>query len=302
MARTVSTVLLPGSAGRLDQVPILLALASAIVYGVADYAGGRATRRLPSLTVAFVGQLCSIALVLVLVAAMGTPLPDGRTLAWGAGAGAAASLALVAFYHALSKGSMTTVAPLTAVVGATLPVCVGLVSGERPRAIAYVGIGLAIVAVALVSGAGGHRAARAPRFIVLLAVLAGLGFGALFVAFDQVADGSGAWPLLAARAASVPLLGALGWRSGALRGRSGPKVRGLGLPALVGVLDMGANALYLWASKGGLLSIVAVVGSLYPAATVTLAYVVDGERLHRPQWIGMAAAAGALVLVTLGRA
>jgi drug/metabolite transporter (DMT)-like permease len=280
---------------------ILLALASAVVYGVADYAGGRSTRTNPAAIVALVGQLVSLVLIGAALVIAGTPVADGASLAWGAIGGISGGIGLTAFYHALANGSMAVVAPLTAVVSSVLPVGVGLASGERPKAIAYVGIVVAIVAVALVSGAVGRHDRRTPRIVLAAAVLAGLGFGGLFVGLDRAADDSGVWPLLAARCGSIPLLTAL-----VLVGRSAihshrPTLRGLRFAYVAGALDMTANFLYLEATHGGLLSLVAVVSSLYPASTVTLAYLVDRERIHRPQLVGMGLAAVALAFVTLGR-
>lgn len=282
-------------------MPILFALASAAVYGVADYLGGRASRLHPSAVVTLVGQMVSFAMVLVAVASMGTPVPSSGTLAWGAVAGVAGAVGLTSLYHAFAHGAVTVVAPLSAVVGAVLPVGAGLAHGERPAGIAYVGIVLAVVAVALVSGAVGERRRPTPPAIVGFAVLAGTGFGVLFVALDRSDGGSGFWPLVAARAASVPLLLVLCLVTGARPTRRRGGVGGLAIAMVAGSLDMLANLLYLAASREGLLSIVAVVASLYPASTVALAFVIDRERVDRWQSVGMAVAVGALVLVTLGR-
>ena len=131
---------------------ILLALGSALVYGVADYCGGRSSRFHPAAVVTLIGQTVSLLIVGTLVLLGNTPMPDGATLAWSLGGGAAGAFALLALYHAFAHGAMTVVAPLSAVVGAAVPVIAGRIVGERPAAIAYVGIALALVAVALVSG------------------------------------------------------------------------------------------------------------------------------------------------------
>lgn len=286
---------------------ILLAFASAVVYGVADWCGGRAARARPAVLVALLGQAVSLVLVVAAVLVIGTPFPPAADLWWGALGGALGAAGLGLFYFALANGEMTVVAPITAVVSAIMPVVVGLTVGERPRAVAYVGIAVAVAAVALVSGAVGEHHHTIPRRILVLAALAGLGFGSLFAALDRTAEDAGLWPLVGARVASVPLLLAVvvvarvsipdagfgRWRGSA----ASPW-----LPIAAGVLDMAANVLFLEANHGGLLSIVAVVGSLYPASTVLLAATFDGERIRRSQGIGMLCAAGALALVTLGRA
>ncbi len=280
-------------------MPILLALTSAVVYGVADYCGGRASRVFASALVTFVGQVVSLTLVLGIVLIAGTPVPGGSTFAWGAFAGAAGALGLVSLYHSFANGAMTVVAPLSAVTGAIVPVAVGLVDGERPGGLAYVGIVLALGAVALISGAVGERDRPTPRPIMALALFAGLCFGLLFVALDRTDPDSGLWPLAAARMSSVPILLVLVL---ALRARPGRHRGPLLLAAITGFLDMAANLAYLEAVRGGLLSVVAVVSSLYPASTVALAFALDRERVDRWQAVGMGLAAAALILVTLGRA
>jgi len=279
-------------------MPILLALSSALVYGVSDWCGGRASRFHPSAIVTLVGQAISLILVVATVAVMGTPLPSASTWAWGVIAGAAGAVGLACLYYALANGAMTVVAPISAVVGAVLPVVVGLATGDRPEPIAYVGIALAIVSVALVSGAIGRHDRPTSRRIMGFAVAAGTGFGLLFVALDRADADSGLWPLLAARVSSVPLLLVIVVVSGVRIGRERRQLR---LAFVAGGLDMSANVLYLEAVRGGLLSVVAVVSSLYPASTVMLAFLFDHERVNRWQAAGMVAAAAALVMVTLGR-
>jgi drug/metabolite transporter (DMT)-like permease len=279
-------------------MPVLLAFATALVYGVADYCGGRATRSATSVAVTLAGQSVSLVGLLVLVPLLGDPVPAGGDWAWGAGAGLAGVLALVCFYHALSAGAMTVVAPVTAVVSVVVPVIVGLAQGERPGVSAYVGAAVAVAGVALVSGAFGGHDRVTPAPIVALAALAGVGFGLVFVFLAHTGDDAGLWPLLAARLVSVPavlLLALLTRRSLALPSPAPA-------PAFAsGLLDMTANALYLAAARSGLLTIVAVVASLYPASTVVLATTIDRERLARPQVVGLGLCLVALVLVTLGR-
>lgn len=279
-------------------MPILLALTSAVIYGVADYCGGRASRFHPSAVVTALGQSVSLVLVSVVVLVMGTAVPGGGTFAWGVAAGIGGAVGLSCLYHAFAHGAMTVVAPISAVVGVSLPVIAGLIEGERPEPIAYVGIALAVTAVALVSGAIGERDRPTPPVIIGFAVAAGLGFGWMFVALDRTDPDSGMWPLVAARLGSVPFLFALCLVSGA---RPGRQTRLLLLAVVAGVLDMAANLTYLEATRRGLLSIVAVVSSLYPASTVALAFVLDRERVNRWQAAGMGLAAVAVVLVTLGR-
>ncbi len=279
-------------------MPVVLALCSAVVYGVGDWFGGRASRRQPSIVVAATGQMVSFVLVAAAVLLMGTPVPDAATWGWSAFGGVVGALGIAGLYHGFAHGEVTVVAPVSAVVGASVPVLVGLSTGERPGAMAILGIVVAVIAEALVSGALGTHHHTTPRRIVVLAVLVGACFGLLFVALDRADGDSGMWPLLIARIASVPMLVGLAAVRGLRPVRHRPS---LTIAVVAGVFDMGANVLYLEAVRGGMLSVVAVVASLYPASTVALAFAVDKERVGRWQAVGMALAVPALVLVTLSR-
>lgn len=276
---------------------ILLAAMCAVTYGLADYSGGRASRSVASTLVTLIGQAVSLVLVVVGVLLIGTPLASAHDLWWGAAAGAAGAFALIAFYRGLSSGAMTVVAPITAVISAALPVVVGLSLGERPSVTALVGIVIACLAVALVSGAIGTRHQHTSVGVIALAVAAGVGFGFIFVAFARTADDSGLWPLVAARAASVPVVAVI--VAATQPGRSGMRAV-IWLIVASGVLDMAANLFYIEASHRGLLSIVSVIASMYPVTTVCLAFGLDHERVSKTQAVGLAFAATALALVSLG--
>ena len=276
---------------------ILLAALSAVTYGLADYSGGRASRSVASTVVTLIGQAVSLVLVVVGVFLIGTPLASAHDMWWGAAGGVAGGFALIAFYRALSLGSMTVVAPVTAVVSAVLPVIVGLMLGERPSGTALVGIVAACLAVALVSGAIGTRHQHTQPSTVLLAGLAGIGFGFIFIAFARTADDSGLWPLVAARLASVPVVAMVVLVTRPGRGALRTVIW---LVVASGVLDMAANLFYLEASHRGLLSIVAVVSAMYPVSTVCLAFGLDHERVSKSQAAGLACAVTALALVSLG--
>lgn len=277
---------------------IVLALASALVYGVADYCGGKATRRASAFGVTLLGQTVSLALLLVIVPALGDAVPGWHDWAWGAAGGVCGALGLLAFYHALAHGSMTIVAPTTAVVSAVLPVLVGFFEGERPGLVATAGIVVACCAIALVSGASKHPDHNMPRSILLLSIGAGFGFGMIFVALAKTTPTSGLWPLIPARLVSIPtILIAAGVGRQALRVPR--KVVLLGVVS--GVCDMSANALYIVARRHGLLTVVAVLSAMYPVSTVVLAAGIDKERMTRTQLLGLVLAVAALALVAVGR-
>ena len=276
---------------------MLLALASAVVYGVADYCGGRATRRASTFAVTACGQAVSLVPLLAVLPVLGDPVPPLGDWGWGAGAGVAGATGLLCFYHALSRGAMSVVAPTTAVVSVSIPVAVGLILGERPGATALVGIVVAMAAIILVSGAVTPAAHATPRRILWLAVLGGVGFGMIFVMLDRTGDSSGLWPLLAARVASVPVVVAAGL---AFRQQLRLPRPAVGITVVSGVLDMSANVFFLLATREGLLTVVSVVAALYPVSTVALAFGIDRERVTRSQAAGMAMAVAALAMVSLG--
>ncbi len=279
-------------------VAIVLALASALVYGIADYTGGRASRVHPAFVVTFVGQAAVAPLLLVAALATGTPFPDGSTVWWSVAGGAIGSLALAGLYYSFSRGAITIVAPVSAAVGAVVPLLVGVATGDRPGGLAVVGIVVAVAAVVLVSGAIGEHHVPTPPGVVALAAAAGAGFGFMYVALARTADDAGMWPVTIARWPTLVVLGAACLLSGA---RPGPQRSVLALAVLAAVLDNSANLLYLLSTREGMLSVVAVISSLYPASTVTLAFLLDRERVTRWQALGMTMVAVALVLVTLGR-
>ena len=210
-------------------------------------------------------------------------------------AGLAGSVGVLLLYYGLAEGHISIVSPLTAVCSAVLPLVVGLVQGERPGVISMVGVGLALVAVAVISMEDGHGSSSwSSRRSVVVGLLAGVGFGLFFVGLDAVDSGTGLWPVVISRAAGVPLYLFVWSRSG------DPGLTPLPLLAVAaGLLDSAANVAYLLATREGLLSLVAVVASLYPAGTVFLARVVLGERLGPQRLVGVVAALGAVALIAI---
>jgi len=272
-------------------MPIALALAAALVYGASDFLGGLASRRTSTLSVVVWSQGLGLLLLCAVV-----PFFGGRATAsdveWGALCGVAGAAAIALLYRGLAIGSMGIVSPVSAVLGAAIPLIYGVaVREDRPAPLAYAGIAAALAAVVFVSAAPHARHPRRLPPGLLEAIGAGAAFGVYFIALAQTRTDAGMVPLLAARVTSVLLLVAAGVALGGVAG-----VR-IAKPALVpvllcGVLDMTANVLYVVAAHTGLLAIVAVLTSLYPAATVALAAIVLRERLGRIQWIGVALALG----------
>jgi drug/metabolite transporter (DMT)-like permease len=272
---------------------IVLALASAIVYGAADFLGGLASRRTSTISAVVWSQAVGLVLLAGVLPLFGGHAVPGDIF-WGAICGVAGAVAIVALYRGLAIGTMGIVSPVSAVLGASIPVLYGLTfRGEHPTLFAGAGILAALGAVVLVSAEPGGRAG------IPEALLAGVAFGAFFIALAQTRADAGMVPLLAARATSLVLLVAGGLAFG---GAANVRLArpALGLVLLCGTLDMSANALYVLAAHHGLLAIVAVLTSLYPAATVALAAFVLRERLGRRQWIGVALALGGAAVIAGG--
>lgn len=279
---------------------ILLALLSAVVYGVSDYVGGRNSRRVSPISITWFSELMMLVVFALTIPVFSDSGPSQRAIWWGIVAGVSGSLAVLGLYGSLARGNMTVVAPITGVVAAGLPVMVGVLLGERPSPIAVVGIAMAIVAVALIGGLVGATRQHTDAATIGRAILIGAGFGLLFIAYSEAGDGGGMWPLLTSRLGGIPLLGVAYWIA-RRRGSAGPPSRRSLVPAAaIGLMIGLANGLYLLSTREGLLSVVAVIVSLYPASTILLAITLDRERASRSQVVGMVMAAVAVSAITLG--
>lgn len=279
--------------------PLLLAIASAAFYGSADFIGGLVSRRVAAIPVVLISQAAGLLLVAVLLPIFPDASPTPVDFWWGAAAGVAGGTGVGLLYHALAIGTMSVVAPTTAVAAVAIPVVVSIAMGERPGVLAMAGILLGVGAIVLVSrqtpgGASSEPGARTQRSRgVGTALAAGVAVGVFLLALAQTRPEAGLWPLVSARFASVALVGFL---AAARRSSLRMPSRMGALTVAGGLLDMAANALYLLAAQIGPLSPVVTLSSLYPASTVLLARVVLGERLNAWQTAGVV---GALVAVTL---
>jgi drug/metabolite transporter (DMT)-like permease len=308
-------------------VGVFLGLLSSLTYGTVDFLGGLLTRRAGVFAVALLSQAFGTVLLLPLVPLVGGD-PTARALVWGGAAGVGGGLGVTLLYRGLALGRMSVVAPVVAVIAASVPVAAGLGLGERPGAPALGGVGLALIAVAMIAsspqGGGGPEGepveggstvaavpvlpagerrpgpGRSPRGVaagLVEALVAGVLLGGYLVAIARAGDGTGLWPVAAARITSICAIGAIAL---AARRPIAPPRRLLRAIAVVGVLDMAANVLYLLAVRRGLLSLIGVLSSLYPASTLVLARIVLRERLGRLQSVGLAVAAAGVVLIAAG--
>jgi uncharacterized membrane protein len=285
-------------------MPYLLAIASAILYGAADFTGGAATRRGRTIPVVFLSQVSGLVLLALLLPLLPDASPTRGDLLWGAAAGLTGGAGVALLYRALAIGRMAVVAPTTAVCAVAIPVVVSVLLGERVVPLAFAGIILGVVSIVLVSqqrmagmdGRGAGRSERLPPGMAV-ALVSGVGIGLFFLSLAQTRSSAGMWPILVARSLSSGFFGMVAVaRRESLR--MPPRV--LLLVLVCGLIDMLANALFLVAARQGPLSVVVTLSSLYPASTVLLARVVLGERLNPVQITGVVGALAAIVLIVSG--
>jgi len=272
---------------------------SAIGYGVSDFVGGIASRRVPALRVVLLSYPVAMTLLTVLAFIVGGQI-SWPAVFWGTLCGFTQAFGVWWFYAALGSGPISVVSPLTSILVAAVPVGVGIALGERPSIFAAFGIGLALVAVVLVSRDASDADTSPHRFttkVAWLTVGSGLAFGMNFVVIHQAPVEAKLWPLVFARltATVVVIVMAALTRNLAL-----PTGLSLRLALLAGVLDTMAIIAMLFALQASLLSLAGVLMSLYPAATVLLAVVVLKEKVSRWQAVGMVLALIAVALIARG--
>lgn len=274
-------------------MPIILSAVAALVWGVADFLGGFATRKSTAISVTFIAAIGGLAIGLIASPAISGPILVD--LGWGAAAGVGGALGLGLLYFGLGTGPVGVVAPISSVVGAIVPFVAGVaLFDERPTSQALSGSALAIVAILMITIERSET--RAPRGVILAAIGAGVGFGLFFIFLSFVSSESGLWPLVGSKATNVVAFGAL-----LIMRRTPLKAsQSYTLPLMAGALDMAANIAVLFALRSGLVSLVAVVTGLFPITTMILARFVLGEDFRKVQLVGIAAALAATALIASG--
>lgn len=274
----------------------LLALCGAFSWGLGDFLGGLAARRLAVLTVLTVSQAVGLAGVALWVLLANDPFPGVAELLPAAAAGVAGVLGLAALYRGLAVGAMGIVAPISA-ASPVVPLAVDAAQGVVPQPLQWVGVGLVLTGIVALSREPSSHGSRRIAAGAGLAVVAALGFGGFIVGLDAGADESAPWAVVAARSASVTLaLSVAVFTSTSLR----PPRQLLRILVLVGVFDTGANVCIAFATTLGAAGIVAVLSALYPIVTVALARLVLKERLGVAQRVGGAVALSGAALVAAG--
>ena len=268
-------------------------VSSALSWGAGDFSGGFAARRSGVLTVVLCSQLLGGLLLVGLAIVFEEPLAPMRSLFYAAAAGLAGAIGLIALYRGLASGRMGIVAPLSAIVTAILPITMAMMTEGPPGGYQMSGFGLALIAVVLLSYEKSGSGLRWRE--IGLPLIAGTGFGLFFILINAAVQTGLLWPLVASRCASICLVGGVLL----VRRSAMPMPRSL-WPwiCLAGLLDTSGNAFFALATQVGRLDISAVLASLYPAATVLLAWLVLKERLLHQQWMGVATALFALALIT----
>ncbi|HDP24553.1 MAG TPA: DMT family transporter [Deltaproteobacteria bacterium] len=271
---------------------VIFALTSAVSWGTGDFSGGFATRRQHQFQVVFLMTIPGIVILAFIALAVGEPFPPVNDALWATSAGASGALGIAALYRGLSLGNAATVAPTAAVIGAGVPIVFSSLFIGLPGIIQVLGFVLALVGIWFVSRPpGGYVNAHGEGLV--LAVMAGIGFGVFFLLIAQVRDGLVFGPLVFAKTAALVLACIL------ILSRK-ERIPGLGsnpIAILAGVFDAGGNAFFMLAKQFTRLDIAAVLASMYPAVTVILAFVLLRERVTRSQWLGVMLCILAIALI-----
>ena len=279
----------------------LLALTSAIFIGGADFIGGMTSRTANGVQLACLVAFAGLPMALAVSLVVDTQHVSSSDVAWSVAAGSAVALGLGCFYVGMGRGLISVVAPVAAVTGAVIPVVYALARGERPGPIALIGLGIAFVAVAVVSLAPSEQhpgAAVVDRTVIALALASGALFGLFYIAFSRVSEDAGMWPLTIERAACAVVL--LGLALLLTRDVAVDVRRLLPKVLVIALLEVAATIPLLLALQRGPIAIATVVASLYPVTTVLLAAFVLRERLSRLQYVGVVCALLSVALVSTG--
>ena len=273
-----------------------ISLASAFSWGVSDFLGALTSRRLPVLAVLAVSQPAGLVLIALVIVVFGAdPIPANK-LGIAALAGAASLGGLWAFYTAMAMGTVSVVAPIAS-LGVVVPVAVGLARGDAPAAIQLIGLVPAIAGVVILGYEEHPEHAGIARRSIILAIVAGLGFGVFFTGLDIASPDRPGWAVLAVRVGAVITVAIAVLIS---RPRLAAVSGSIAVLLTIGFFDVLASTLFAVASTKGVLPVIAVGGSMYPAFTIALAHGVLGERLARIQWAGVVLALVGVALIAAG--
>jgi drug/metabolite transporter (DMT)-like permease len=273
-----------------------LALAASLSWGIADFLGGLKSRTLPVLAVLAFAQPIGLALVLVVVVAGGAGEFDRRVL-WAVPAAVLGTVGIAAFYRGMAIGTIAIVAPIAA-TGAAIPVVVGIALGDRPSLVQLIGFPLAIGGAILASRETGENVGRGGVGAgVWWAAVAAIGFGAYFVPMHEASEEDFLWAVLVFKVAATAMM-----LAAYIAVRPPVRVTRADAGALfaIALFDSGGNVFFAAAASLGLVSVVSVLASLYPIATVALAWIVLRERIELVQQVGVVAALAGVIAISAG--
>lgn len=273
---------------------IVLALISAFSYGISDFLGGLFSKKVSAWQIAVVGQSSSTVCAVVAGVIIGGDVTSADWV-WAGIAGLGGGFGTAFLYRGLARGRMSVIAPISAIGSALVPVAFGLITGDRPSALVFLGVLCAFPAIYLISQVVDTDPAHEGG--ILDGVLAGLGFGFMFALLGQVGPAAKLLPLGLTQLTSV--IGII-LTASILRQAWIPRSPAAFKPIVMGPLGMIATGSFLYATHHGLLSVVSVISALYPASTVVLAGLVLREKINTNQAIGLALAATAVALVAAG--
>ncbi|MBK7454694.1 MAG: EamA family transporter [Anaerolineales bacterium] len=278
---------------------ILFGLGAALGWGAGDFTGGLASRKTGAYRAVFYSEAIGIIFLLIVVKISGESLPNQRVWLLSMLAGALGTVGLMMLYHAMTLGLMSIATPVSALLAASLPVFVGIFKEGIPQLLTVIGFGFALFAVWMISqGENGVTNILAHLSDLKLPLLAGIGFGSYFVLMHEATStGATVWPMVASRSGGTILITAY-----MLITRASWKVEDTSAWPMItinGILDISGNIFFILAGQSGRMDVAAVLSSLFPGATVMLAWIFLKERLTRNQWIGIASALVAIVLMTI---
>lgn len=272
----------------------LLGLISALSWGIGDFAGGLASRKMGAYRAVMYGEAIGLLFAVIAIPIVNEPFPDPHTLKWSIAAGLVGTIGLLAFFEAMRLGRISIVAPLAALIGAIIPVIVGSFVEGLPEPIVFLAFGLALLAVVLISHEKDEAENKKGNHL-FLPVFAGIAFGLYFVFMHEASQTLVIGPLITARfSGMIGIALYLLFKRENLRIKSG----NWHLLALNGFFDVGGNLFYILAVQAGRLDISAVLSSLYPGMTVFLAWLILKEKIQFSQWIGIIFALFAIILMT----
>ena len=289
-----------GQGGRKGTVsailPVLYGLASALTWGAADFGGGIASKKSSPYAVVVWGDLVGMTAVAVLAAALGDPLPSLRSVGFSLLSSVCGAIGIIMLYRALADGKMSIAAPISALMAAVIPIVVGILTTGWPKPFTTIGVLLAFLSIWLVARTEHEGRFRIHWADVRLPLLAGVLFGLFFIFMHEATFQSVLWPAVVLRAFSMILLAAIA-RS---KKESLAVVRDAwGLVAFIGIFDVAGNIFFILSAQTGRSDIAALIGSLYPGATVALAWLVLKEKISASQMAGIVLALTAIVLISI---